>query len=58
MTEQDEERGKQTLINKESEVTGDKKSKGLKSKKSYQTDYEGAGIDEEMKDEGGDVVRD
>lgn len=47
MTDQDEERGKQTLINKESE-TGDKKSKGLKSKKSYQTDYEGAGIDEDM----------
>jgi len=57
VTDQDEERGKQTLINKESE-TADKKSKGLKSKKSYQTDYEGARLDEDMKDEGGGVVRD
>ena len=57
MTDQDEEDGKNSLIKKEPEVAIDKKSKGgVKSKKSYQTDYEGAN-DEEMKDEGG-VVKD
>lgn len=58
VNDEEEERGKQNLIKKEPEVAPEKNKKGVKSKKNYQTDYEGAmDKDQEMIDEGG-LVKD
>lgn len=56
VTDQEEERGKKILLRKEPEIISDKRhGKGIKGKKNYQTDFEGAGVyeDQEMKDDGG-----